>query len=69
MNQLAGCANLVTGMAAYRRGVGARSVMGLLFLVWLTCFALSVENALRETAYEPVLVTLGGPDDYPRFLA
>ena len=24
---------------------------------------------MRETAYEPVMVTLGGPDDYPRFLA
>lgn len=56
-------------MVAYRRSVGASSAMALAFLVWLTCFALSVDDAVRETAYEPVLVTRGASDGYPRFLA
>jgi class 3 adenylate cyclase len=54
-------------MAAYRRRVGAWTALGLTFLVWLTCFALSVEDAVRETAYDPLLVEFGAADGYPRF--
>ncbi len=55
-------------MAAYRRRVGAWTALGLTFLVWLTCFALSVEDAVRETAYDPLLVEFGAADGYPRFV-
>lgn len=43
--------------------------MGLLFLVWLACFSLSVEDAFRQTAYEPFLLAPAGPGEYPIFLA
>lgn len=42
--------------------------MGVLFLVWLACFALSVEDAFRQTAYEPLLLR-ETPGGYPVYIA
>lgn len=51
------------------RGVGVRMAMGILFLVWLACFSLSVQDAFRETAYEPFLLAENSGGGYPVFVA
>ena len=51
-------------------GRGAQVLIGTLFVVWMGCFALSLDDVLSDTAYSPILLTAAEtPEAYPRVAA